>query len=161
MAGASRAERHQRDRLNTNCLAADDEARQRSAVRHGHTNCHTSHISTEQLAAVNPDSRGLTGGRHDRQAVRRRPLQRESGKPIPTGGSSMADSRTREELERQDQRRENMSGAERSPSDREERDRDQTARRAYERFEARGREHGHDQEDWFEAERDIRSRSSD
>ena len=31
------------------------------------------------------------------------------------------------------------------------------ARRAYERFEARGREHGRDQEDWFEAERERRN----
>ncbi len=29
------------------------------------------------------------------------------------------------------------------------------ARRAYERFRARGEEHGHDQEDWFEAEREL------
>jgi hypothetical protein len=32
---------------------------------------------------------------------------------------------------------------------------DSVARRAYERFEARGGEHGRDQEDWFEAERDL------
>jgi hypothetical protein len=31
------------------------------------------------------------------------------------------------------------------------------ARRAYERFEMRGGEHGHDQEDWLEAEREIRN----
>jgi hypothetical protein len=30
------------------------------------------------------------------------------------------------------------------------------ARRAYERFQARGAEHGRDQEDWFEAERELR-----
>ena len=30
------------------------------------------------------------------------------------------------------------------------------ARRAYERFQLRGGAHGHDQEDWFEAEREIR-----
>ena len=30
------------------------------------------------------------------------------------------------------------------------------ARRAYERYEARGREDGHDLEDWLEAERDVR-----
>lgn len=29
------------------------------------------------------------------------------------------------------------------------------ARRAYELFEQRGREHGHDQEDWLRAEQDI------
>ena len=34
-------------------------------------------------------------------------------------------------------------------------DRDDIARRAYERFEARGKEHGYDQEDWFEAEREV------
>ena len=28
-------------------------------------------------------------------------------------------------------------------------------RRAYELFEARGREHGHDQEDWLDAEREL------
>jgi len=42
-----------------------------------------------------------------------------------------------------------------------ERDRERIARRAYERFEARGREHGHDQEDWFEAEREARERPGD
>ena len=35
-------------------------------------------------------------------------------------------------------------------------ERDQIARRAYERFEARGGEHGHDQEDWFNAEQELR-----
>ena len=30
------------------------------------------------------------------------------------------------------------------------------ARRAYHRYEARGREHGRDQEDWFQAERELR-----
>lgn len=38
-------------------------------------------------------------------------------------------------------------------------DRDEIAHRAHERFQARGGEHGHDQEDWFEAEREIRQRS--
>jgi hypothetical protein len=32
---------------------------------------------------------------------------------------------------------------------------DAIARRAYERFETRGGEHGHDLEDWFEAEREL------
>ena len=36
------------------------------------------------------------------------------------------------------------------------RDEDLVARRAFERYEGRGGEHGHDQEDWFEAEREIR-----
>jgi hypothetical protein len=33
---------------------------------------------------------------------------------------------------------------------------EQIARRAYERFEARGGEHGRDQEDWFSAEQELR-----
>jgi hypothetical protein len=32
---------------------------------------------------------------------------------------------------------------------------DLIARRAYERFEMRGGEHGRDQEDWFDAEREL------
>ena len=35
-------------------------------------------------------------------------------------------------------------------------DPDRVAQRAYERYEARGREEGRDQEDWFEAERELR-----
>jgi hypothetical protein len=35
-------------------------------------------------------------------------------------------------------------------------DSEQIARRAYERFEARGGEHGRDQEDWFSAEQELR-----
>jgi hypothetical protein len=31
------------------------------------------------------------------------------------------------------------------------------ARRAYERYQARGGDHGRDQEDWFEAEREMRN----
>jgi len=34
------------------------------------------------------------------------------------------------------------------------------AQRAYERYEARGREDGHDLEDWFEAEREFEQPSS-
>jgi DUF2934 family protein len=34
-------------------------------------------------------------------------------------------------------------------------DGDRIAQRAYERYEARGREDGHDMEDWFEAEREL------
>jgi hypothetical protein len=34
--------------------------------------------------------------------------------------------------------------------------RDQIAHRAYELFLARGSEHGHDQEDWLQAERELR-----
>ena len=33
---------------------------------------------------------------------------------------------------------------------------DEIARLAYERFQQRGGEHGHDQEDWYEAERAVR-----
>lgn len=32
---------------------------------------------------------------------------------------------------------------------------DRIAQRAYERYEARGREDGHDMEDWFEAEQEL------
>jgi DUF2934 family protein len=42
-----------------------------------------------------------------------------------------------------------------------EQDRERIARRAYERFEERGREPGHDQEDWFQAERETNERSDD
>jgi Protein of unknown function (DUF2934) len=35
-------------------------------------------------------------------------------------------------------------------------DSEQIARRAYERFEARGGEHGRDQEDWFNAEQELK-----
>ncbi len=38
-------------------------------------------------------------------------------------------------------------------------DRREVERRAYERFQERGREDGRDQEDWFEAEREARQRS--
>jgi hypothetical protein len=38
---------------------------------------------------------------------------------------------------------------------------DQIARRAYERFEQRGREHGRDLEDWLEAERELGSRQGE
>jgi hypothetical protein len=33
---------------------------------------------------------------------------------------------------------------------------EEIARRAYERYQQRGGTHGHDQEDWFEAEREVR-----
>jgi hypothetical protein len=33
------------------------------------------------------------------------------------------------------------------------------SQRAYERYESRGREDGHDQEDWFAAEQDLRGRA--
>jgi hypothetical protein len=34
-------------------------------------------------------------------------------------------------------------------------DRDLISRRAYERFQTRGGEHGHDEDDWLEAERQL------
>jgi hypothetical protein len=37
---------------------------------------------------------------------------------------------------------------------------DRIAQRAYERYEARGREDGHDMEDWFEAERELQQGTS-
>jgi hypothetical protein len=40
--------------------------------------------------------------------------------------------------------------------DRRDVDSQQIARRAYERFETRGGEHGHDQEDWFGAEQELK-----
>ena len=39
-------------------------------------------------------------------------------------------------------------------------DRERIAQRAYERYETRGREDGHDQDDWFEAERELQQRTS-
>ena len=38
--------------------------------------------------------------------------------------------------------------------------RDDIARRAYQRYEERGREPGHDVDDWLQAERDLREASS-
>ena len=43
-------------------------------------------------------------------------------------------------------------------ANRDEQQPDRIARRAYQRFEERGREHGHDQEDWFEAEKEVQGR---
>jgi len=40
-------------------------------------------------------------------------------------------------------------------------DRDEISRRAYERYEERGREHGHDLDDWLEAERDVQRQSTE
>jgi hypothetical protein len=40
-------------------------------------------------------------------------------------------------------------------------DRDEIARRAYQRYEERGREDGHDLEDWFEAEQDVQRQSTE
>jgi hypothetical protein len=37
-------------------------------------------------------------------------------------------------------------------------ERDEIARRAYQRYEERGRADGNDQDDWFEAERELRDR---
>jgi hypothetical protein len=41
------------------------------------------------------------------------------------------------------------------------RDQESVARRAYELFEARGGEHGRDQEDWFAAEREFDTHRQD
>lgn len=38
-------------------------------------------------------------------------------------------------------------------------ERERISRRAYERFQERGSEHGRDQEDWYEAERELRDRN--
>jgi hypothetical protein len=40
-------------------------------------------------------------------------------------------------------------------------DQDEISRRAYERYEERGREAGHDVDDWLEAERDLQRQSSE
>jgi outer membrane protein TolC len=40
-------------------------------------------------------------------------------------------------------------------------DRDEISRRAYERYEERGREGGHDVDDWLEAERDLQRQSNE
>jgi hypothetical protein len=48
-----------------------------------------------------------------------------------------------------------MAQGEEGTSDAEPR-REDVARRAYEKYEQRGAEHGHDQDDWFEAERELR-----
>jgi hypothetical protein len=40
-------------------------------------------------------------------------------------------------------------------------DHERLSRRAYQRFEERGGEHGRDMEDWFEAERELMSRDED
>ena len=49
----------------------------------------------------------------------------------------------------------NVQGNETTTSGPETEQPDSIARRAYERFHERGGEHGHDQEDWFEAEREL------
>jgi DUF2934 family protein len=46
------------------------------------------------------------------------------------------------------------------PPERERDEQERIAQRAYERYEARGRGDGHDQEDWFEAEREFRQGAS-
>ena len=40
-------------------------------------------------------------------------------------------------------------------------DRDLISRRAYERFQMRGGEHGRDQDDWLEAEREVNTPGND
>lgn len=48
-----------------------------------------------------------------------------------------------------------------APTERERPDPERVAHRAYERFQLRGGEHGRDQDDWFEAERDLTDRAGD
>jgi hypothetical protein len=74
-------------------------------------------------------------------------------------GGNMADSRDRNERDRVrdtagEQEREQARGGAAN-------DRDRIQRRAYERYQERGGGHGHDQEDWYEAERETRERSSE
>ena len=40
-------------------------------------------------------------------------------------------------------------------------DSDAVARRAYDRYQSRGGEHGRDQEDWLEAEREVRNKQDE
>jgi hypothetical protein len=57
--------------------------------------------------------------------------------------------------------RERRQGPTAQPSFTESRpDADRIAQRAYERYEARGREDGHDMDDWFEAERELQGTAS-
>jgi hypothetical protein len=75
----------------------------------------------------------------------------------------MADNRTRSDAElpmdnsskergaRQESESANQNAARESGASDED-----ISRRAYERFQTRGEEHGRDQEDWFEAEREVR-----
>jgi hypothetical protein len=49
-------------------------------------------------------------------------------------------------------RRDSLQSPERNRSDA---DPERISRRAFEKFQERGGEHGHDQEDWFEAEREL------
>ena len=42
---------------------------------------------------------------------------------------------------------------------RDERDQEDISRRAHERYQERGGQHGDDQSDWFEAEREVRERN--
>jgi hypothetical protein len=53
-----------------------------------------------------------------------------------------------------------MPKEQRAPDTQGDQNRERVAQRAYERWEARGREDGRDQEDWFEAEREIGHGSS-
>ena len=67
----------------------------------------------------------------------------------------MADERTRPDRSRHEQDQTSSESREnRGPSSGESRE-DRISRRAYERFRERGGEHGHDEEDWLEAERET------
>jgi hypothetical protein len=60
--------------------------------------------------------------------------------------------------EQQDQRQDQREDREQSHHSADGDNSAAVARRAYERFLARGGEHGRDQEDWFEAERELGGR---
>jgi hypothetical protein len=74
----------------------------------------------------------------------------------------MARSRPVEDVEQPEsgeapvQEPERVQEVERGSVDRDSVDPDVVARRAYQRFEERGRQHGADQDDWFTAERELR-----
>jgi hypothetical protein len=74
---------------------------------------------------------------------------RQSSNPNQTAGDSNNDVRS-EPSETGPGKLETMSGAAGDP--------DSIARRAYQRYEDRGREHGRDLEDWIEAERELANR---
>ena len=54
-----------------------------------------------------------------------------------------------------------MTVGEATPTNRERPNPERVAERAYERFRMRGGEHGRDQEDWFDAERDLTVRQDE
>jgi hypothetical protein len=77
--------------------------------------------------------------------------------PSVYAGGVMADSRDRNESDRM----RDTAGEPDRDQTRGAADRERIQRRAYERYQERGGGHGHDQEDWYEAERETRERSSE